>query len=47
MPGSVVTKGEVYENRLPVELAAAAKTALEAKGFVFKTEPTVTRPNFD
>ena len=47
MPGSVVTKGEVYENRLPVALIEAAKTALEAKGFVFKTEPTVTRPNFD
>lgn len=47
MPGSVVTKGEVYENRLPAELTAAAKTALEAKGFVFKTEATVTRPDFD
>ena len=47
MPGSVVTKGEVYENRLPVALTEAAKTALETKGFVFKTEPTVTRPNFD
>lgn len=45
MPGSVVTKGEVYENRLPVALTEAAKTALEAKGFVFKTEPTVTRPS--
>ena len=100
MPGSVVTKGEVYENRLAitgesydaitpttgdnpkengwyersgsagayvytltddttvqdgttyyakseVRLASAAKTALEAKGFVFKTEATVTRPDFD
>jgi len=44
MPGSVVTKGTVYENRLPATLAQAAKTALEAKGFVFITEPTVTRP---
>lgn len=97
MPGSVVTKGEVYEDRLPitgesynavtpvgtenpseegwyersgsegayiytlttdttvgksktyytksdVRLASAAKTALEALGFKFKTEPTVTRP---
>jgi hypothetical protein len=44
MPGSVVTKGTVYENRLPAELTAAAKEALEAKGFVFITEPTVTRP---
>jgi hypothetical protein len=46
MPGSVVTKGVVYEDRLPAELAAAAKTALEAKGFTFVTEPTVTRPNW-
>lgn len=44
MPGSVVTKGVVYEGRLAVELAGAAKTALEALGFEFKTEPTVTRP---
>jgi len=97
MPGSVVTKGEVYEDRLAitgvdyqsvtpktgdnpkengwyersgsagsyvytltddttvqdgttyyeavdVRISAAAKTALQAKGFVFKTTPTVTRP---
>lgn len=97
MPGSVVTKGEVYEDKLAitgesydaatpvgtenpseegwyersgsagsyvytlttdttvdnektyyiktaVRLAAAAKTALEALGFTFKTTPTVTRP---
>ena len=44
MPGSVVLKGVVYTNRLPVTLADAAKTALEAKGFTFKTEPEVTRP---
>lgn len=44
MPGSVVTKGVVYEDRLPAELASAAKTALEAKGFKFVTEATVTRP---
>lgn len=44
MPGSVVTKGTVYENRLPETLAEAAKTALVAKGFVFITEPEVTRP---
>lgn len=43
MPGSLVTKGVVYEDRLPAELAAAAKTALVAKGFVFKTTPEVTR----
>lgn len=44
MPGSVVTAGTVYEDRLPVALAAAAKTALAGKGFVFKNSPTVTRP---
>lgn len=45
MPGSVVTKGEVYENRLADTLDSGAKTALEALGFVFvETEPTVTRP---
>jgi len=99
MPGSVVLKGVVYEERLPEaadtyssatvptggnpktlglyersgtspnyvytlttdttaadgktyysydgkKIASAAKTALEAKGFVFVTEPTVTRPNW-
>lgn len=44
MPGSVVTKAEVYEDRLPVALATAAKTALTGKGFIFKTSPEVTRP---
>ena len=44
MPGSVVTKGVVYEDRLAVELADAAKTALQALGFKFVTEPSVTRP---
>lgn len=44
MPGSVVLSGVVYENRLPVALASAAKTALQGKGFTFLTEPSVTRP---
>lgn len=44
MPGSVVTKADVYEDRLPVALAEAAKTALTGKGFTFKTSSTVTRP---
>lgn len=44
MPGSVVTKGEVYEDRLPVTIESAAKTALDGKGFVFKTSPKVERP---
>ena len=46
MPGSVVTKGVVYENRLPVTLVTAAKNALVAKGFVFLTEPAIDRPDF-
>lgn len=45
MPCSVVIAGTVYENRLPATLSAAAKTALEAKGFKFITEPSVTRPD--
>lgn len=55
MPGSVVTCGVVYEGRLPVELTEdtteggvttlGSKSALEALGFVFVTEPTVTRPS--
>lgn len=44
MPGSVVTKGVVVEDRLPIEIASAAKEALEAKGFTFVAEATVTRP---
>ena len=48
MPGSVVLKGVVYEDRLPVALDNAAKTALEGKGFTFVTAaPTVTRPDWD
>lgn len=47
MPGSVVLKGVVYEDRLPVALANTAKTALEGKGFTFVTAaPAVTRPNW-
>ena len=47
MPGSVVTKGIVYEDKLPVALNSAAKTALEGFGFTFiATPPTVTRPNW-
>lgn len=45
MPGSVVTGGAiVYEDRIPA-LAAAAKSALEGKGFKFiATAPAVERP---
>jgi len=45
MPGSIVTAGVVYGDRLPVAAAAAAKTALT--GIIFDAaQPTITRPNF-
>lgn len=45
MPGSVVTAGTVYLDRLPVAPATGVQAALEAKGFVFITAaPTTTRP---
>ena len=45
MPGSVVTKGTVYLDRLPTAPVSAAQTALEGLGFKFvATSPTVTRP---
>ena len=44
-PGSVVTKGTVYEDRLAAALDSDAKTALIAKGFAFvESAPAVTRP---
>jgi len=43
MPGSVVLKGVVYDDRLPVALTTDAKNALISKGFSFKTSPTVSR----
>ena len=47
MPGSVVLKGTVYLDRLPVAPASGVQAALEAKGFKFiATSPAVTRPNF-
>ena len=43
MPGSLVTRGVIYEDRLPAALNGAAKTAL--KGITVKTAaPEVTRP---
>lgn len=44
MPGSVVTAGAVYEDRLAATLSEAAKTALAGKGFTFLKSPAVTRP---
>ena len=43
MPGSLVTRGVIYEDRLPAALDGAAKTAL--KGITVKAAvPEVTRP---
>lgn len=45
MPGSVVLAGRVYEDRLPVAISSAAKTALAASGFTFiANSPNTTRP---
>lgn len=45
MPGSVVTKGVVYLDRLPAEPDTGVQSALEAKGFKFIAQsPAVTRP---
>lgn len=48
-PGSIVTKGTIYGDRLPAALESAAATALT--GIKVKTSPTVVRPsvfgNFD
>ena len=41
-PGSIVTKGTIYGDRLPATLADAAAAALT--GIKVKTSPTVTRP---
>jgi len=42
-PGSIVTKGVVYGDRLPASLASAAATALT--GITVKTSPAVVRPS--
>ena len=39
-------KTKTYYEKSDVRLASAAKSALEALGFKFVTEPTVTRPNW-
>lgn len=46
MPGSIVTVGVVYGDRLPATAESSAKSALT--GIVFDTaEPTIERPNFN
>lgn len=45
MPGSVVTKGVVYLDRLPASPESGVQSALEGKGFTFiSSAPAVTRP---
>lgn len=46
MPGSIVTRGTVYADRLPAEVASVAKSALTAIRFIDKA-PEVTRPDFN
>lgn len=48
MPGSVVTKGVVYLDRLPASPESGVQAALEGKGFKFyATAPAVLRPDFN
>lgn len=45
MPGSIVTAGVVYKDRLPVAIEGSAVSALT--GITFDTyEPTISRPDF-
>lgn len=47
MPGSVVTQGVVYLDRLPVSPESGVQNALEGKGFRFiTTSPGIVRPEF-
>ena len=43
MPGSLVTDGVIYEDRLPASVESAAKSALTGIRFI-ATAPTITRP---
>lgn len=45
-PGSVVTEGTVYTDRLPAPAESAAVSALTGIRFV-ATSPAINRPNFD
>lgn len=47
MPGSVVTKGIVYLDRLPAAPESGVQSALEGKGFKFiATSPSAIRPEY-
>lgn len=45
MPGSCVSAGTVYEDRLPASVSADAKTALKGITFI-AAAPAITRPQF-
>ncbi len=48
MPGSVVTKGNVYLDRLPASPESGVQSALEGKGFTFiASKPDVIRPKWE
>ena len=46
MPGSIVTRGQVYTDRLPASPESAAVSALTGIGFT-ATSPATNRPNFE
>lgn len=46
MPGSIVTRGVIYEDRLPASLDSDAKTALTGIK-VITAAPAITRPDFN
>lgn len=46
MPGSIVTRGAVYEDKLPASAESSAKSALTGIQFT-ATSPAIERPNFD
>lgn len=46
MPGSIVTAGQVFTDRLPASPESAAVSALTGIKFV-ATSPAINRPNFD
>lgn len=45
MPGSLVTEGIVYEDRLPASVVSAAKNVLTGITFI-EAAPAITRPDF-
>lgn len=45
MPGSLVTEGVVYEDRLPATVVSAAKAVLTGITFI-SNAPAITRPDF-